>query len=174
MSFADSVSPTDEKGSKPTKIATMIAACDPILQAVHVNDLGLGADKAFHESVSGLKTRAEEMAGPLGLDDAIDSGLFGSLVVIFVACYSNVVDKNGGLDDVWAQCDERLAMVYGLASYVADKVGIETPKIATPAPSQEPKLEDKPEAAKQEDKEDKSKDDSDDDDGNPMSFFAAG
>ena len=58
LSFADSVSPTDEKGSKPTKIATMIEACDPLLNAVRENDLGMTDSEAFEQSIDGLKTRA--------------------------------------------------------------------------------------------------------------------
>ncbi len=182
ISFADSVSPTDEKGSKPTKIATMIAACDPILQAVYKDDLGMGADKAFHNSVAGLKTRGDEMAGPLGLDDAIDSGLFKSIVMIYVSCYNNVAESNGAIDDVWKACDERLALIYGLTSYVADKAGIEVKK--TPEPKkEEPKEPVKKESDTKQDKEadkkddDNTKDDGDDDDddnANPMSFFSAG
>jgi hypothetical protein len=172
ISFADSVSPTDEKGSKPTKIATMIEACDPILQAVYKNDLGLGAEKAFHESVSGLKARAEEMAGPLGLDDAIESGLFKSLVTLYTSCYEMIAHSNGTIEDVWRHCDERLAIIYGLTSYVADKAGIEMKK--EPAPK---KVSAEKELDKGQDKENNEKDnDDDDDDGdeNPMSFFASG
>jgi len=174
LSFADSVSPTDEKGSKPTKMATMIEACDPLLAAIRDNDLGLGAETAFQNSVAGLKGRAEQMSGPLGLGDAIDSGLFKSILTIYVSCYKNVADNNGDIDAVWRECDGRLALIYGLTSFVAEKAGIPQDAPAEPQPE---KKETPAKAETETPKDQKNKDDDDDnegDDSNPMSFFAAG
>ena len=173
ISFAQSVSPTDEKGSKPTKIATMIEACEPILSAIMEDDKGLTTDKAFQESVAGLKARAEQLAPKLGLDHAIESGLFKSLVSIYVTCY-----KTGGdMDAIWQSCDERFAIIQGLTAFVAEKANIKTDTAtsSTTNPVKEtPKAE--PETKKDEKSSDDKGDDDDDDDGdfNPMSFFSAG
>ncbi len=170
ISFAESVSPTDEKGSKPTKMATMIEACEPILSIIMDDDKGLGTEKAFKESVAGLKARAEQLAPKLGLDHAIESGLFKSLVSIYVTCYK----AGENIDAIWQSCDERFAIIQGLTAFVAEKANIktDTPPVAseksTP-PTQEEKKIEKPEA-----QTDEKSDDDDDGDFNPMSFFSAG
>jgi len=182
LSFAESVSPTDEKGSKATKMAMMVEACDPILSAIRANDLGLGQEKAFQESVAGLKSRAEQLAPNLGLAHAIEDGLFKSIVTIYVSCYNQMADSGDDIDAVWKECDERLAIIHALTAFVADKAGIKVepasePKKTEPAKEsvkEEPKQE-KPKA--EEKKDEKSDDDGngdDDDDANPMSFFSAG
>ena len=168
LSFAESVSPTDDKGSKPTKMANMIEACEPILTAVRANDLGLGADKAFQESVAGLKGRAEQLAPRLGLDHAIESGLFKSIVSIFIGAYSQAAETGDDFEVVWKECDERLAIIQGLTAFVAEKAKIET-KVEE-KPKEAPKTEEK----KEEPKSDDNDKGDDEDDGNPMSFFAAG
>ena len=183
ISFAASVSPTDDKGSKATKMAVMVEACDPILTAIRDNDFGLGGDKAFKESVSGLKARAEQLAPQLGLDNAIESGLFKSIVTIYVSCYKFIGEKGGNMDAVWKECDERLAVIQGLTAYVSEKTGITVDKIEAKADTKNiespikkedaPKTTDKKVDEKKDNETDK-KDDSDDDDFNPMAFFSAG
>jgi hypothetical protein len=173
LSFADSVSPTDDKGSKPTKIAMMIEACEPVLSAIAEDDKGQDAKSLFTDSVGGLKGRAQQLAPALGLENAIEDGLFKSIVPIFVACYKS----NDLMDDVWKACDERLAIIQGLTAFVADKadikVGKPTPKPAEKSP--EP-VKDSPKEDAKTDEADKDNKSDDDDDGdfNPMSFFSAG
>jgi len=175
LSFAESVSPTDEKGSKATKMAMMIEACDPILSAIRANDLGMGQDKAFQESVVGLKSRAEQLAPNLGVEHAIDSGLFKSITSIYVSCYNQMAETGDDIDAVWKECDERLAIIHALTAFVADKANI---KVDAPSESIKEKesAKDKVPEKKAEEpkKEEKSDDNDDDDDGNPMSFFASG
>jgi len=183
LSFAESVSPTDEKGSKATKMAMMVEACDPILSAIRANDLGLGQEKAFQESVAGLKSRAEQLAPNLGLEHAIDSGLFKSIVSIYVSCYNQMAETGDDIDAVWKECDERLAIIQGLTAFVADKANIKVDspeaKKSEPAKDKESVKDKEPEKPTKEegDKTDKNRDDEeddDDDDANPMSFFSAG
>ncbi len=176
LSFAESVSPTDEKGSKPTKMAMMVEACEPIISAVRANDMGMGAEKAFQESVVGLKARAEQLAPNLGLENAIESGLFRSIVSIYVACYNQMAESGDDIDAVWGECDGRLAIIQGLTAFVADKAGIEVEKPKAPEPAKEKPVKDKMEPEKKANTktEEKKDDGDDDDDANPMSFFAAG
>lgn len=181
LSFAESVSPTDEKGSKATKMAMMVEACEPILSVVRANDMGLGDQKAFQESVAGLKGRAEQLAPVLGLEHAIESGLFKSIVSIYVSCYNQMAESGDDIDAVWAECDGRLAIIQGLTTFVADKTGIKVDKAEPkkvepvkdekPSPDNKEKIDDKKPDNKEADKKD---DGDDDDDANPMSFFAAG
>lgn len=174
LSFAESVSPTDEKGSKATKMAMMIEACDPILSAIRANDLGMGQDKAFQESVAGLKSRAEQLAPNLGVEHAIDSGLFKSITSIYVSCYNQMAETGDDIDAVWKECDERLAIIHALTAFVADKANI---KVGTPEVKEKEEVKAKaPEKKAEEPKEEEKSDDGgDDDDGaNPMSFFASG
>jgi hypothetical protein len=173
ISFAESVSPTDEKGSKPTKMATMIEACEPILSAILADDKGLGAEKAFQESVAGLKARAEQLAPKLGLEHAIESGLFKSLVSIYVTCYK----ANDNIDAIWKSCDERFAIIQGLTAFVAEKANIKTDAPVTAAPESKatsPVKEEKKAEEPETKPDDKNDDDDDDGDFNPMSFFSAG
>ena len=130
LSFADSVSPTDEKGSRPTKMANMIEACDPLLNIIRENNLGMDDAQILQESVSGLKTRAEQLAPTLGLDHAIETGLFRALVRIYTSCYQLIANKNGTIDDVWNECDQRIVLIHGLTFYVADNTGIEKSEIS--------------------------------------------
>jgi hypothetical protein len=178
LSFSDSVSPTDEKGSKPTKIAMMVEACNPLLIAIRENDMGQGFEETFNECVSGLVKRADELSKPLGLDDPISDGLFKSIVIIFSSCYG----KGENLESVWRDCDERLALIYGLTSYVREKAGIELPKKEETKSSRnkeakaDNKKDDKETEDKKNDKADKPDDDGDEDgdDFNPMAFFSSG
>lgn len=175
ISFSSSVSPTDEKGSKATKMAQMIEACDPILTAVRANNFGMSEKDAFEESVAGLKGRAEQLSPTLGLDHAIESGLFKAIVPIFVSCYNTTAENGDNFDAVWKECDERLALIHGLTAYVGQKAGIETTDVkpveakTESKPTAEPKKEDTPTEDKKDDNDDKGGDDA-----NPMSFFAAG
>ena len=179
ISFAESVSPTDEKGSKPVKIAVMIEACEPLLSAIRSHDLGMGEEAAFTESVKGLMGRAEQMAMALNIDGAVESGLFKSILSIYVSCYLKVAETGGDIEAVWRDCDERLALIYGLASYVGEKAGIDTVKpkadkstmVSNTEKTAKKEEEKKPDDASGHDKSDSS---DDDDDTNPMSFFAAG
>ena len=135
LSFADSVSPTDDKGSKPTKMAAMIEACDPLLNVIRDHNLHEDEASAFNEAVDGLKTRADQLAPALGMDNAVESGLFRSVVKIYTSCYELVAKRGGTFDDVWGECDHRLALIHGLTVFVADKTGIakgEIPKAAKP------------------------------------------
>jgi hypothetical protein len=173
ISFAESVSPTDEKGSKPVKIAAMIEACDPLLCAIRDHDLGMGDENAFNDSVSGIQARADQMATALNVDNAIESGLFKSVLSIYVSCYIKTAEAGGDIDAVWRDCDERLALIYGLTSFVGEKAGIETQKPNTQ--NDTPKDVEEEVTANDTKKNDKGNDDDDDDDdANPMSFFAAG
>ena len=183
LSFADSVSPTDEKGSKPQKIAVMIEACEPIVSAVREHSFGLNAETAFNQIVEGLVGRANQMAPSVGLENGIESGLFKSIVAIYVSCYRKAIEDNQSgeeaLEKIWSECDERLAIIQGLTGFVAQKVGIDT---ASPAPTTQTeekplkadKKAEKP-AEKQENKDatqkDEKEDDEDDGEFNPMSFF---
>lgn len=180
ISFAASVSPADEKGSKATKMATMVEACDPLLAAIRDNDFGMGGNEAFHESVAGIKGRAEQLAPQLGLDSAIESGLFKSIVTIYVSCYKFVGERGGKLQDVWKECDERLAIIQGLTGYVSEKTGIIVPStdakpVITKTTPVEKEEAPKAELKTQQNKEKETDKDEGDDDGdfNPMSFFSA-
>lgn len=195
LSFADSVSPTDEKGSKPTKMALMIEACEPLLTAIRDNSLDMEEQQIFQESVSGLKARAEQLAAALGQDHAIEGGLFRALVRVYVSCYDQIAERGGMLEDVWNECDQRLVLIHGLAVFVSDNTGIPKGAANPPASEGAPKSN-KGKAQKEADKkpvkkeesaqseaakkaEDKgeateSQDDEDDGDFNPMSFFSAG
>lgn len=173
ISFAESVSPTDEKGSKVTKMALMIEACDPILSAIRANDLSMGQDKAFQESVAGLKSRAEQLAPHLGLDHAIEGGLFKSIATIYVSCYNQMAETGDDIDAVWKECDERLAIIHALTAFVAGKAGIKIDKAEAPETAIKENKKPEPEK-KKEKKEEGSDSDDDDDSANPMSFFSAG
>lgn len=172
ISFAQSVSPTDEKGSKPAKIAIMIDACDPILSAVRDNNLGMDDQDAFNKSVAGIMARATQMAPTLGLDNAIESGLFKSIVSIYVSCYKQAVENGeNDINSIWKECDERLVIIQALTGFVATQANIKI---------EDKKPKPKPAPAKVEQKQKEptkdSKDDSDDDDDgefNPMSFFSS-
>ncbi len=177
ISFAESVSPTDEKGPKPVKMAAMIEACDPLLSAIREHNLGMGDEKAFNDSVSGIRGRADQMAAALNVDNAIESGLFKSVLSVYVSCYIKAAETGGDIDSVWRECDERLAIIYGLTSFVGENAGIEklNPNAQNDAPKDTEKQikQDKDVKANDAEKSDKSSDD-DDDDTNPMSFFVAG
>lgn len=176
ISFAGSVSPADEKGSKATKMVMMVEACDPLLTVIRDNDFGMGGGEAFQNSVAGLKGRAEQLAPKLGLDSAIESGLFKSIVSIYVSCYKLISDKGGDIDAVWGECDERLAVIQGLTAYVSEKAGITVEK-AEPSPEKTPVLKTEKKAdSKKEETTKKDDDDNGENDGdfNPMAFFSAG
>lgn len=175
VSFAASVSPTDEKGSKANKMAIMIESCDPLLTAIRDNDLGMGADEAFQTSIAGLKGRAQQLAPKLGLDDGIESGLFKSIALIYVSCYHSIAKKGGDIDAIWKECDERLAVIQGLTAYVSEKTGITAEKTET-SPEKAPVLKAEKKADSEKEDKPKKEDDEGEDDGdfNPMAFFSAG
>jgi hypothetical protein len=179
ISFAESVSPTDEKGSKPVKVAAMIEACDPLLTAIRQNDLAMGKEAVFHESVNGIMGRADQMASALNLDGAVESGLFKSILSIYVSCYIKIAEEGSDIATVWRECDESLALIYGLTSFVGEQTGTALKK-QEPAKASEPKPQAKDDNKKAEEKPDTKdneqthNDDDEDDGGNPMSFFAAG
>lgn len=186
LSFADSVSPTDEKGSKPTKIAHMVEACEPLLTAIRDNNLEMEEQKVFQDSVAGLKTRADQLATALGQDHPIEGGLFRALVRVYVSCYEQVASKGGQIEDVWNECDQRLVLVHGLTLFVSDKTGIPQGEVpAVPKQADQPKPEKVEQVQKKESADETPKqtdashnnqndDDSEDGDFNPMSFFSAG
>jgi len=173
LSFAGSVSPTDEKGSKATKTAMMVEACSPLLTAIRDNDLGMGADKAFQESIAGIQGRADQLANAMGIANPIEDGLFKSVVTIFVSCYNQKAKSGGDMDAIWAECDQRLALIQGLTAYVGEKAKIEVTK----KPNAEPKKEGSKTVKKAEPEPDKDNEkdsdtDNEGDDDNPMSFFS--
>ena len=173
LSFADSVSPTDEKGSKPVKMASMVEACEPMLSAIQENNLGQDNKALFDTIVAGLVSRAEDIAPKLGIESPIEDGLFKSIAVIFVSDYKKA-GKSDSLDTIWTRYDEKLAIIQGLTSYVADKANIkpEETKKETPAPAPVPEKKDTEKSDTK--KDDDNKDDDDDGDFNPMSFFGSG
>ena len=94
----------------------------------------------------------------MGLDNAIESGLFRALVRIYTSCYALVTERGGTIEDVWNECDQRIVLIHGLTFFVADKTGIpkgEMPKAAEAKPAQEEKIE----QPKAENKADESVDD---------------
>lgn len=175
ISFAKSVSPTDEKGSKPVKIASMIEACEPILSAIQENNLGQNPKTLFDTIISGIVTRSKDIATKLGIDNPIEDGLFKSIVVIFVSEYKKA-KKSEDIDTIWKKYDEKLAIIQGLTAYVGEKADI---KIDKPKKENAPVTETKKVETKTEDKkdaDDKKSDDDEEDDGdfNPMAFFGSG
>ncbi len=175
ISFAKSVSPTDEKGSKPVKIASMIEACEPILSAIQENNLGQNPKTLFDTIIAGIVTRSKDIATKLGIDNPIEDGLFKSIVVIFVSEYKKA-KKSEDIDTIWKKYDEKLAIIQGLTAYVGEKADI---KIDKPKKENAPVTETKKVETKTEDKkdaDDKKSDDDEEDDGdfNPMAFFGSG
>jgi hypothetical protein len=175
ISFAESVSPTDEKGSKPVKMASMIEACEPILSAIQENDLEQNPQALFNAIIAGIVTRSKDIATKLGIDNPIEDGLFKSIVVIFVSEYKKA-KKSEDIDTVWKKDDEKLAIIQGLTTYVGEKADI---KIDKPKKENAPVAETKKVETEKEDKkepDDKKSDDDGEDDGdfNPMAFFGSG
>lgn len=184
LAFADSVSPTDEKGSKPTKIATMVESCDPLLGVIREHNFDMPEGEVFREAVTGLVGRAEQLASLLGAGHAIESGLFRSVTRIYSSCYHLVAEKGGSFDDVWAECDQRLALIHGLTVFVADNAGISKGEMPVPVEKQPvpasgtqdaaPKSDPEETGAETEKGSSDGKKDGDDGDFNPMAFFSAG
>ena len=173
LSFADSVSPTDEKGSKPSKMATMVETCEPVLSAIQGNDLGQDSKTLFDEIVAGLVTRSKELGAKLGVSNPIEDGLFKSVTCIFVSDYKNA-SKQSDLKSIWGACDQKLAIIHGLTKFVGDEAGIkiETPKKEDISPIVPPKK--KPAETPKTSDNKKDQEDSDDDgDFNPMAFFGS-
>lgn len=186
LSFAESVSPTDEKGSKPQKIATLVEACEPILTAIQNDPLDHDPKDIFDKSVGGIMGRAEQLAPELGVDDVINSGLFQSIVRIYVGCYMNTSETGQSgeeaLKEIWTSCDTKLALIQGLTGFVAKSAGIDqtAPKqekesvkeeIKTEPAAETKKIETKDKAADDDKQSDENSEDDDNDDFNPMSFF---
>jgi hypothetical protein len=180
------VSPTDEKGSKSSKIALLIEQSAPLIDAIRANNLGQKEPDIFTNSVDGIKTRAEQLAESLGQADGIESGLYKAVLAVFTSSYKQIAEKEGTLDDVWNECDQRLILIQGLTAFVGDKAGIdkgEKTKAQTPAKTKEEKEPEKKETSPSEESKksndnngdsDDSDDDADDGDFNPMAFFSGG
>lgn len=180
ISFSDSLSPSEDDKQKPHDMAAMIEGCEPLLSAIHEHSFDLGAEDALKTIMDGLNGRVQTLAQTLNIDNAIHSGLMKAVVKIYVPCYKAVQDrdlsKEEAIDNIWKEYDERIALIQGLTSYVADKTGIETSK---DEPTKEEKS--KPESGKQDDKKpsdesdknDESDNDEDDGDFNPMAFFGS-
>lgn len=193
LSFADSVSPEDDKSVKPHKMAAMIEACEPVLSAVKSHSFGLPQETVFAGIADGIHNRSAALADRLHSDDAVQSGLFRAVAGIYAASHNALtarieagqsdIDGEDALKAVWQDCDERLAMMQGLAGYVGDSIAMPVKPAARPEAAETTFA-----AAKQADKsaaprissdadngsgsEDGSGDgDSDDSDFNPMAFF---
>jgi len=176
ISFSDSVSPMDEKGSKPTKMSAMIGVTEPLLTAITDHNFGKDPQKLFDEVVAGLMGRVNQIAPKLNVENPIEDGLFKVVVDVFVGGYN---DKIKTLDEAWTLCDQKLAMVQGLTRYVGDKTGIKGDDVppSKPAAVVEKKTEAPEVKASPDDKKDAKDSDGDggdDGDFNPMAFFGAG
>jgi hypothetical protein len=185
ISFSDSVTPSEDDKVKPHEMARVIESCEPILAAINDHSFGLETEPALQKIMDGIYARVNELGASLNVDDVSQSGLMRAMVRLYVSCYRSCVSKveagadiagEEALDAIWKDCDERMALIRGLTSYVGDKVGIETPKAQTQKPKSDTNKE-KPEEKKIDKKSDKeeSKDsdnsDDDDEDFNPMAFF---
>jgi hypothetical protein len=185
ISFAETVSPTDEKVSKQVKIASMIEACDPLINAIRENNFGSVEAKLFQECVAGLIGRSQQLSKAYGMDEnGIENGIFKSILKIYVSCYQKIASSNGEYSSIWAECDERIALLYGLTAYVGEKTGTiidldkNPPAQDTPQLQNDTKLDNltkkKQEKIVKSETEEK-KDDAEDDNGddfNPMAFFS--
>lgn len=181
LSFADSLSPTNDSKDKPHNMALMIEACEPVLTAVREHSFGLDPEHLFHKLVEGVQSRTNGLAAELKIEDGLRSGLLKAVSGVYVSCYRNALARvesgaelsgDDAVGSIWADCDERLSLIRGLTRYVGDNVGL---AMAKPDATLS-KSADKPQRAANEpaaavqnsDKEDG------DDDFNPMAFFSAG
>ena len=152
ISFSDSVSPTEDDKTKPHHMAQMIEACEPLIATLKTHSFGFASDIAFNKIMGGLKGRADDMAESLGIENTVESGLMKAIVKTYVSCYQSLIAKteagqdisgDAALDAIWAECDERMALIRGLTSYVGTNVGIEVAKPSSPK-KETPKKEGKP------------------------------
>ena len=175
MSFSESISPTGDDKSQADTTAIFIQSIEPAIAALQSEKMD-DAKSLLPDITKSLMARANGLADDLGINDAIQSGLLKSVTQVFVSCYT----AHGGsdIDVVWADCDERLAIIRGLTKFVGDNLGIDTnkpvaPKSTTikaePQKAAAPKTEQPKKTAESDDD-----DDADDEDFNPMAFFSAG
>lgn len=182
ISFSDSVTPGQDDKDKPHHMAVMIEACEPVVSVLRDHSFGLSPEKAFHDIIDGLLTRVTAMASSLGIDDPVRGGLMKAVAAVYASCYRAAIARiesgqdisgEAALSAIWTDCDERLALMRGLTSYVGDNIGLkpqtETMPVSKPVQvSNEPVKPDTSVANDAADEGDEG------DDFNPMAFFGKG